>query len=70
MYSPEIQQQINELRDKVARGEYTRGDCIKAVRILREGRETAVTQTAKAKAARAKSAPVDIDKLFKDLDSI
>ena len=68
MYSPEVQEQIRALR---AKPQKTLDDYREAVRLLREGRESAAAGAAKkASGKRAPSTPVDVDKLFNDLDTL
>jgi hypothetical protein len=67
MYSPEVQEQIRALRAKPTK---TLDDYREAVRLLREGRESAAAGAAKKASGKRSSTPVDVDKLFNDLDAL
>lgn len=69
MYSPETQQKVSDLRSKVAAGNYKLEDCKEMVRILREDRLSAEA-TGRKKGGKKAATPVDVDKLFSDLDKL
>lgn len=69
MYSPEVQQKVADLRAKVKAKNYNLEDCKEMVRILREGRIAAQLNAGK-RGSKKVSAPVDVDKLFSDLDKL
>jgi hypothetical protein len=69
MYSPQTQEHIKRLRDKVQAGTYTKEECIEAVRLLREGRLAAQTSAA-ARKAKTKAEPIDVAKVLSELDNL
>lgn len=69
MYSPETQSRIEHLRAKASDGSLTPGELAEGIKLMREGRLTAVTSSAAAKQKKAK-VPVNIEAVFAEIDKL
>lgn len=65
MYDPQVQSQISIYRQKAIEGTLTLDEMKTAVKMLREGRETA--QSAAKASAKKSKAPVNVDNLLGEL---
>lgn len=65
MYDPQVQSQISIYRQKAIEGTLTLDEMKTAVKMLREGRETA--QSAVKASAKKSKAPVNVDNLLGEL---
>lgn len=65
--SPEANQEIAVLRQKVSSNNYTPEELQRAIDLMRKARGQAAVTSA---ASKAKKAPVDSDKLLGELDGI
>lgn len=73
MYSPEIQSKIATIRQKADAGTATVEDYREAIRLIREGRVSALNAQKASRATgsgRKPKAPVNTDALFDELEKI